>query len=171
MKITILRGDITLLDVDVIVNAANRSLLGGGGVDGAIHRAAGPQLLDECLKIRKERYVQGLPTGSAVITIGFNLSTKYIIHTVGPIFGKDDVILLKDCYHNSLRLAEENDCETIAFPSISTGTYGVPITQAVKIVKKVLEDFTSKSIKEVLLIMYSEEDLKVYQETFNQQHL
>jgi O-acetyl-ADP-ribose deacetylase (regulator of RNase III) len=168
MKITILRADITLLDVDVIVNAANRSLLGGGGVDGAIHRAAGPRLLDECLRIRKERLVQGLPVGQAVITPGFDLQSKYIIHTVGPIFRKDDLALLKNCYTNSLKLADENNCINIAFPSISTGAFGVPIRLAVHIVKKTLKDYNAKSLKEALLVLHSDEDLKIYQDAFKQ---
>ena len=169
MKITIVRGDITVFDVDAIVNAANRSLLGGGGVDGAIHRAAGPELLDECLKIRKEELIKGLPTGQVVLTKGYNLAAKNIIHTVGPINGKDDIMLLKDCYINSLRLAEKNNFKTIAFPSISTGSYGMSIIEAVKIVKDVLKNFETSIIEEVILVLHSQADYAIYTSEFYNQ--
>ncbi|MCK4986390.1 MAG: macro domain-containing protein, partial [Desulfobacterales bacterium] len=122
-KIEIRQGDITQLDVDAIVNAANTKLLGGGGVDGAIHRAAGPQLLEEC------RTIGGCPTGGARITGGYNLAAHHVIHTVGPVYsGKpQDSQLLTNCYLNSLKLAIENNLTTIAFPAISCGVYGYPI--------------------------------------------
>lgn len=166
MKISIIQGDITKLDVDAIVNAADRSLLGDGGVDGAIHRAAGYELLDECLKIRKEKYVNGLPTGEAVITKAYKIPCKYIIHTVGPIYEKDDVSLLKKCYLNSIKLAEENNCESIAFPSISTGAFGVPITESVLIVRSILKSLDTR-LKEIVLVLHSQQDLEIYNQVFN----
>ena len=128
-RIVILEADITKEKVDAIVNAANRSLLGGGGVDGAIHRAAGRRLLEECREIRKKEYPDGLPTGQAVITKGYNLLAKYVIHTVGPVWRNgsyNEPKLLADCYRNCLRLAAEHEIKSISFPAISTGAYMYP---------------------------------------------
>jgi O-acetyl-ADP-ribose deacetylase (regulator of RNase III) len=155
------QGDITRLHVDAIVNAANQTLLGGGGVDGAIHRAAGTELLEECRKIG------GCPTGEARITRGHRLPAKHVIHTVGPIWrdgrhGEDD--LLAGCYRNSLRLAEKHKLRTVAFPSISTGAYRFPIDRASQIAVKAVRDYLkeSREIERVLFVCYSESDLKVY---------
>ena len=159
-KIEVKQGDITKLKLDAIVNAANTSLLGGGGVDGAIHRAAGPKLLEEC------RTICGCPTGKARITKGYNLPAKYVIHTVGPVYkGKEeDSKYLTNCYQNSLRLAVENNIQSIAFPAISCGVYGYPIEDASRIAIDTTCDFlkTHKSIKKVVFILFSTEDQRIY---------
>ena len=158
-------GDITEMKVDAIVNAANTTLLGGGGVDGAIHRAAGPELLEEC------RRLAGCPTGDARITMGYKLPAKYVIHTVGPVWRggeKDEAKLLASCYRNSLRLAEENHVKSIAFPSISTGAYGFPIDIASKIALLTVRDFmrTTNVIERVVFVCFSQSDYETYKETF-----
>jgi O-acetyl-ADP-ribose deacetylase (regulator of RNase III) len=135
MKITFVQGDITEQDVDAIVNAANHTLLGGGGVDGAIHRRGGPAILAECQKIRQERYPDGLPTGEAVATTGGRLRARWVIHTVGPTYAesKDKSQLLADCFRSSLQLADELGAATVAFPAISTGVYRWPLDDAARI--------------------------------------
>ena len=161
-KIDIRQGDITQLDVDAIVNAANTSLLGGGGVDGAIHRAAGPGLLEEC------RTLGGCPTGEARITRGYNLTARHVIHTVGPVYsGKDrDKTLLTGCYRHSLQLAADNNLASVAFPAISCGVYGYPIEEACQIAVETTCDFlqTNPSITRVIFMLFSPDDLKVYEE-------
>jgi O-acetyl-ADP-ribose deacetylase (regulator of RNase III) len=161
-KLEVMQGDITKLKVDAIVNAANSSLLGGGGVDGAIHRAAGPELLAEC------RSLGGCPTGEARITKGYNLAARHVIHTVGPVYsGKpQDETLLAACYRNSLKLAAENKVTTIAFPAISCGVYGYPITEACRIAVDTTANYlqTDTSFENVIFMLFSTADLKVYQD-------
>jgi O-acetyl-ADP-ribose deacetylase len=162
-KIDIVRGDITKLDVDAIVNAANPTLLGGGGVDGAIHRAAGPKLLDEC------RTLCGCKPGEAKITRGYKLPARFIIHTVGPVWSggnRGEAQLLANCYRNSLRLAVENQIKTIAFPAISCGAYGFPIGDAASIAVKITSDFlnSDNKIDRVTFVVATEEIRSVYQE-------
>ena len=161
-RIGLVDGDITKQQVDAIVNAANNSLLGGGGVDGAIHRAAGPELLEEC------RMLNGCPTGEAKITKGYRLPAKFVTHTVGPIWRGGDSNedqLLENCYKNSLKRAVENEIETIAFPSISTGVYGFPIERASRIALKTVKAFLEKNerIKKVTFVCFGTHDYQVYQ--------
>jgi len=166
MKISIIQGDITSVAADAIVNAANSSLLCSGGIDGAINRAAGPELETACREIIDKNFPHGLPPGQAVATKAYNLKAKIIIHTVGPIYGRQDINLLMNCYRNSLKLAEENRCRTIAFPAISTGAYGVPTQKSAEIVKRVLQFFKSQVVEEILLVLYSKNDYDTYKEVF-----
>jgi O-acetyl-ADP-ribose deacetylase (regulator of RNase III) len=162
-RVLVVVGDITQQRVTAIVNAANSTLLGGGGVDGAIHRVGGPQILNECEQIRKTIYPQGLPTGEAVITTGGDLPAQYVIHTVGPIYGQNKVHeseLLAACYQNSLLLASEHRVDSVAFPSISTGAYGYPRPEAAAICSQAIKDFLSADqvIKEVRLVFFQQSD-------------
>lgn len=166
LKVTIYQGNITSSHADAIVNAANSSLLGGGGVDGAIYLAAGQQLKEECLKIREEQYPDGLPTGEAIATKAYNLSAKLIIHTVGPNCNYEKAELLEKCYINSLKVAEDNGCKSIAFPAISTGVYGCPIERSAEIVKRVLMSYKPASKKKVLLVLFSTRDYEIYKRVF-----
>lgn len=168
-RVTVVVGDLTQQQADAIVNAANSELLGGGGVDGAIHAAGGPLILRECREIRRTTHPQGLPTGEAVITSGGNLPATHVIHTVGPVFGSNrgrDAELLAACYANTLGLAVENGLRTIAFPAISTGVYRYPREKAAEVVSRAIEDFlrTDKSIREIRLVFRSEDDAKVFLE-------
>jgi O-acetyl-ADP-ribose deacetylase len=160
-RIKVIQGDITKLEVDAIVNAANTSLLGGGGVDGAIHRAAGPDLLDAC------RLLGGCQTGDAKITRGFHLPAKFIIHTVGPVWrggSQGEEHLLASCYRKSLELAEENGCKTVAFPNISTGVYRFPKDLAAKIAVREVSEFLdmNKIPQTVLFVCFDRENSDIY---------
>ena len=160
-NIEILKGDITKLEVDAIVNAANESLLGGGGVDGAIHRTAGRSLLEEC------RTLNGCKTGQSKITKGYNLPAKYVIHTVGPVWSggnKQERELLKSCYYTALELARENDIKTIAFPSISCGAYRFPIEEACQIAISTVKEYLNNydGFEKVIFINPSEDIVEIY---------
>jgi O-acetyl-ADP-ribose deacetylase (regulator of RNase III) len=163
-KIQVIKGDITKCEVDAIVNAANTLLLGGGGVDGAIHRAGGPAILEDCRKIVARQ--GGCKPGQAVITTGGKLSAKHVIHTVGPVYngGEGNVAdLLKSCYQNSLSIALENGCKTIAFPNISTGIYGYPKEEAAEIAVKTVKEFLNenKAIEMVTFVCFDDENYKL----------
>lgn len=165
-EIEILKGDITKLKVDAIVNAANRTLLGGGGVDGAIHRAAGKKLLKEC------RTLNGCETGQSKITKGYNLPAKYVIHTVGPVWyggDKSESVLLKSCYITVLTLAKENNIKTIAFPAISCGVYHFPIDKACKIAYDTITEFINKydCFEKVIFIDINDSVIEVYKRICN----
>lgn len=168
-RVRVLTGDITAQDVSAIVNAANSTLLGGGGVDGAIHRVGGPRILEECRQIRETIYPNGLPTGEAVITTAGNLPAQYVIHTVGPIYRRNparESVLLAACYQNSLRFAGQYDLESIAFPSISTGAYGYPKSEAAAISSRAITDFlkSDNQIREVRLVFFQQRDARVFLE-------
>jgi O-acetyl-ADP-ribose deacetylase len=163
-RIILLQGDITKTKADAIVNAANSSLLGGGGVDGAIHRAGGKAILDECIAIRNRQ--GSCKTGEAVITTAGNLPAKYVIHTVGPVWnggGKGEAELLANAYKNSLKLAVENNIQTIAFPNISTGIYGYPKDKAAEVAVNSVKDFLSENetVQEVIFVCFDEENYKL----------
>ncbi len=163
MKIELIKGDITKIETDAIVNAANSSLLGGGGVDGAIHRAGGKQILEECIQIRNQ---QGkCNTGEAVVTTAGNLPAKYVIHTVGPVWNGDEEKcskLLANCYKNSLILAESLGVKTIAFPNISTGVYRFPKELAGKIATEEVKNFKSEILEKVIFVCFDEENEEIY---------
>jgi O-acetyl-ADP-ribose deacetylase (regulator of RNase III) len=165
--VRLVRGDITEMETDAIVNAANSSLMGGGGVDGAIHRKGGPKILEECKKIRATEWPQGLPTGKAVVTSAGNLKARHVIHTVGPIWrggNRGEPGLLAQVYQNSLRLAVAEGLKTVAFPSISTGAYGYPVEDACRVALKAVKEFLEKedNLDEVVFVLFSENALEVY---------
>jgi len=163
-RMVLVRGDLTKEKVDAIVNAANSTLLGGGGVDGAIHRAAGPELLREC------ETLGGCPTGQAKITKGYRLPAKHVIHTVGPVYGggtRGEAELLADCYRNSLRIAAEHGLKTVAFPAISCGVYGYPIEKASRIALKTTAEFLADhpEFTQVRFVLFGQADYDVYENT------
>jgi O-acetyl-ADP-ribose deacetylase (regulator of RNase III) len=165
--VKLVRGDITEMETDAIVNAANSSLMGGGGVDGSIHRRGGPKILEECKRIRTTEWPQGLPTGKAVITSGGNLKAKHVIHTVGPVWrggNHGEPKLLAQAYQNSLRLAVAKGLKTVAFPSISTGVYGYPVKDACRVALNAVKEFLEKedNLDEVVFVLFSESALEVY---------
>ncbi|MFF1811165.1 O-acetyl-ADP-ribose deacetylase [Streptomyces sp. NPDC058251] len=155
--ITLVQGDITRQSVDAIVNAANSSLLGGGGVDGAIHRRGGPDILAECRKLRAGHYGKGLPTGKAVATTAGELDARWVIHTVGPRFARreDRTELLASCYRESLRVADELGARTVAFPAVSAGIYGWPMEDAARIAVETVRD-TETAVEEVRFVLFDE---------------
>jgi len=159
-------GDITQLKVDAIVNAANSSLLGGGGVDGAIHRAAGPKLLEECRMIRRTRYPNGMPSGKAVVTRGYLLPARFVIHTVGPVYhpSKDKSHLLESCYVACLKEAENLSIKSIAFPAISCGAYGYPLKEAAEIFHRVVtgEIIVQGILERIIMCLFSRETHEIF---------
>jgi O-acetyl-ADP-ribose deacetylase (regulator of RNase III) len=168
-EVCLVQGDITEMDADAIVNAANPTLMGGGGVDGAIHHKGGPKILEECKRIRATEWPNGLQTGKAVITSGGNLKAKYVIHTVGPVWQggtNGEPELLAQAYRNSLKLAASKGLKTIAFPSISTGTYGYPIEKASRIALATVKEFLEKEDKldKVVFVLFTKHDLEIYKE-------
>jgi O-acetyl-ADP-ribose deacetylase len=175
-RVAVKVGDITKEHVDAIVNAANGTLMGGGGVDGAIHRAGGPEILKQCKEIRAREYPEGLPTGEAVITSAGRMPAKHVIHTVGPVYGRggsDKAALLASCYRNCLRLAVEHELKTIAFPAVSTGVYGYPLSEAAKVSSQAIEEFlgSNTSLDQVRLVFFSPIDADVFlkNQAFTQQ--
>jgi len=166
-RVVLTVGDITRQDVDAIVNAANASLLGGGGVDGAIHRAGGPAILEACREIRRTQYPKGLPTGEAVITTAGDLPARYVVHTVGPVYGEHngrEAQLLAACYQNSLRLVADYSLMSIAFPAISTGVFGYPRHEAAAVSSQALMEFLADDeiIKEVRLVFFKRDDADAF---------
>lgn len=162
-QITLVQGDITEQDVDAVVNAANSSLLGGGGVDGAIHRRGGPAILAECHQLRSSRYPDGLPPGQAVATTAGELPARWVIHTVGPMYTEleDRSELLASCYRESLRVADELGAQTIAFPAVSTGVYGWPLDDAARIALATVQR-TPTQVREVRFVLFSPEALDAF---------
>lgn len=166
-RVCLVVGDITNQNVDVIVNAANSTLLGGGGVDGAIHRGGGPAILEECREIRRTLYPQGLLAGEAVITTAGNLPARFVVHTVGPIYGRHDgreAEVLAASYKNSMRLAVNNSQRSIAFPAISTGVYGYPLAEAAASASEAIMEFlaTDDFLNEVRLVFFKQSDMNVF---------
>ncbi len=166
-RVLVTTGDITRERVDAIVNAANSSLMGGGGVDGAIHRAGGPAILAECRELRRAEYPEGLPAGRACITTGGLLPARFVIHTVGPVYGQHDgheAELLASCYHESLLLAAQSSLRSMAFPAISTGAFGYPREEAARVASESLRNFleTDDKLSEVRLVFFNASDARLF---------
>ncbi|MGH2694898.1 MAG: O-acetyl-ADP-ribose deacetylase [Actinomycetota bacterium] len=164
-RVSLVKGDITRQEVDAVVNAANSSLMGGGGVDGAIHRAGGPSILADCKQIRAESYPDGLPTGEAVPTTAGDLAAKWVIHTVGPVYakGEDRSHLLASCHTSSLRVADELGARTIAFPAISTGVYGYPIDEAAPVALAAVRK-AQTNVEEVRFVLFDDAAYRAFEE-------
>jgi len=172
-KIRLVQGDITDQDADAVVNAANPSLMGGGGVDGAIHRRGGPAILEECKRIRQKEWPGGLAAGKAVITTGGSMKARHVIHTVGPVWSggrSGEPAALAECYSNSLRIAAQNGLRSVAFPSISTGAYGYPVREASRVALKAVKSYVESegTPGEVAFVLYSENDFKTYMEALEE---
>jgi O-acetyl-ADP-ribose deacetylase len=170
-RIRIVKGDITEQDADAIVNAANSSLMGGGGVDGAIHRKGGPTILEECEKVRRNEWREGLPVGETVITSGGNLKARFVIHTVGPMWNggsSGEEQLLAKCYSNSLKLAAVRRLNSIAFPALSTGAFGYPFRGAAIVAIKAVQNFLANhddtTLREVIFVLFTSDDYEIYKE-------
>ena len=166
-RVTVRVGDITQQQVDAVVNAANASLLGGGGVDGAIHRAGGPDIVAACRELRRTRYPDGLPTGEAVITTAGRMPAQHVIHTVGPVYGaagEQAADLLAACYRNALLLAVQHTLTTLAFPAISTGVYGYPREEAAAVASRAIADLlaANASLKEIHLVFFARQDADIF---------
>jgi O-acetyl-ADP-ribose deacetylase (regulator of RNase III) len=166
-RVIILKGDITRQETDAVVNAANSSLMGGAGVDGAIHRAGGRRILEECLEIRRTQFPEGLPTGDAVITTGGQLPARHVIHTVGPVYGHHggrEAELLASCYRNSLALAARHELASIAFPAISTGVYGYPREEAAAVSSSAVKKFLASCGPDlqVRMVFFNQDDMEVF---------
>jgi len=169
-RVSIVQGDVTEQNVDAVINAANSSLMGGGGVDGAIHKRGGPRILEECKMLRRMYWPNGLPTGKAAITSGGQLKARHVIHTVGPVWrggNRGEPGELADCYSNSLALAKEKRLKSVAFPSISTGAYGYPIEAASRVALKTVKEFVEKEgwPPRVVFVLFSNRDFEVYERT------
>jgi O-acetyl-ADP-ribose deacetylase (regulator of RNase III) len=166
-RVRVVVGDITEQDTDALVNAANSSLLGGGGVDGAIHRAGGPEILAECRELRRTRYPEGLPAGEAVITTGGLLRARHVIHTVGPVYGREggrEAELLAACYRNSLALAAEHGLRSVSFPAVSTGAFGYPAGEAAAVSSAAVAESlkTNEGLREVRLVFFSRQGAEAF---------
>lgn len=167
-EITLHQGDITQQPVDAVVNAANSSLMGGGGVDGAIHRAGGPAILEECKRVRDEQFPEGLPTGQAVATAAGNLTARWVIHTVGPVYAKneDRSGLLASCHTESLRVADELGAKSVAFPAISTGVYGYPLEEAAQVAVQAVREADTQ-VEEVRFVLFDDEAYEAFESTLS----